>query len=1035
MSGERREIRDERGCSKGVMKIHTDNVSRVLYSTDASAYRERPYGVCFPEKVDDIVSVIRTASQMGLSVIPRCAGTSLAGQVVGSGIVADVSLYMNKIREINPDGKWVRTEPGVVLDELNKELAGYGLFFGPETSTSNRCCMGGMVGNNSCGSHSLVYGSTRDHLLEAKVVLGDGSLAVFSEERAAEIFGLLAGGKEPVTLEEKIYRQLYEMAGDDALLEKINKEFPDKEVKRRNCGYALDLLLNDIRFRQDGRNFNGDAGRAPNLCTILAGSEGTLAFVYELKLNLLPLPPEEKMLLCAHCSSLPDVFRANLIALEHSPEAVELMDSNILELSKGNLSQQKNRFFVKGEPAAILMIEIAADTAEKLESRAVSLEESLMQSALVYHCSKVYGKDISKVWELRKSGLGLLSGMKGDSKPVSVIEDTAVAPSRLPAYMADFAGMLDSLGLNCVYHAHIGTGELHLRPILNIKNPHERKLFREVAYRTALLVKKHKGSLSGEHGDGRLRGEFIPVMYGEEIYGLFKKIKRLWDPHGVFNVGKITDTPPMDTGLRYEAEQEYAVTDISTYFDFDDVKGLFCAVEQCNGSGDCRKSARFAGVLCSAYKADPQERSSTRARANILREILTRGTLDGGREKGTDLFRNDEVYRILDSCLSCKACKSECPSNVDMTRLKAEFLQHRYESRGRFSGKGVLPFWGGVPFRSFMVAHMCCIQRIGSAVTPLYNFFAEWNFSSGILKRILKFSSQRHLPALSRKTLRKLAGQYSRKCNGAASRRVYLFADEFTGYTEAELGLTFIKLLDRLGYEVIIPRHYESGRAALSKGLLKYARKIAVKNVLALKDIITGQTPLVGIEPSCILSFRDEYPSLVAGAVKAGEVPGYSAGDYNSLSKQAAELGKNCLLYDEFIVREIEAGRITGDMFSDASARVWLHGHCHQKAFIGIDLTARMLRLPVNYKVNVIPSGCCGMAGSFGYEREHYRTSMEIGNQILFPAVREAVLKRREAPDDTYIISAPGTSCRQQILDGTGERALHPLVVLWNALK
>lgn len=1037
MSRERGALPVKRGIGAGSVsgmgkiKIFTDTISRILYATDASAYRELPYGVCFPEGPDDIREIVKEASGRGLSVIPRCGGTSLAGQVVGSGIVADVSRYMNKVLEINSSERWVRVEPGVVLDELNRALERYGLFFAPETSTSNRCCIGGMVGNNSCGSHSLVYGSTRDHLLEAKVVLSDGSTAVFSKERAEAM--LREAGKErertETTLEERIYRYLYTLAADDALVERVNGEFPDKEVKRRNCGYALDLVLNDIRAWR--RNETGAV--VPNLCSVLAGSEGTLAFAYELKLNLVPLPPKEKLVLCAHCASLPDVFRANLVALEHGPVAVELMDKHVLELSKGNLSQQKNRFFVQGDPAAILIVELAKEGREELDAAAGELEAALLASGLVYSCSRVYGKDISRVWALRKAGLGLLSGMKGDSKPVSVIEDTAVAPARLPDYMSDFGHMLEELGLECVYHAHIGTGELHLRPVLNIKEAGGRRLFREVAVRTAALVKKHKGSLSGEHGDGRLRGEFIPLMYGDEIYGVMREMKRIWDPEGVFNPGKITDTPPMDSSLRYEVGQRYAAGDIDTYFDFSDVKGLFCAVEQCNGSGDCRKSVQFGGVMCPSFRVGGEERFSTRARANIIREMLTRS--------GGNPFLSSEAYEVLDSCISCKACKSECPSNVDMTRLKAEFLQQRFDARGRGWKRGEMFGRGGVPFRSFMVAHMAGIQRIGSAAPSVYNFFAGWKVSSGILKKVLAFSSERGIPALSRKTLRELAKRYTARMGretGAAGqesrRRVYLFADEFTNYMEAGIGMKFVELLTALGYEVVIPEHVESGRAALSKGLLKVARRLAAKNVQALKDIIHEDTPLVGIEPSCILSFRDEYPALLGGSGKGWK------GD-SSLAAAAAVLGRNCLLYDEFIMREVKAGRITSGMFTASFARIWLHGHCHQKALAGIEASAEMLRLPVNYQVHVIPGGCCGMAGSYGYEKEHYATSMQMGEQVLFPAVRgmerERMEARRKGTDAgcEYIISAPGTSCRQQIWDGTGVKALHPVEVLWGALR
>ncbi|MBP5241638.1 MAG: 4Fe-4S dicluster domain-containing protein, partial [Bacteroidales bacterium] len=577
------------------------------------------------------------------------------------------------------------------------------------------------------------------------------------------------------------------------------------------------------------------------------------------------------------------------------------------------------------------------------------------------------------------------------AKPVSVIEDTAVVPERLPDYMADFGAMLKRLNLSCVYHAHIGTGELHLRPVLNLKEQKDRELFHTVAHETALLVKKHRGSLSGEHGDGRLRGEFIPLMYGKEIYNLFVELKRCWDPADRFNAGKIVNTPPMDSHLRFDKNQSYP--GIKTYFNFDDDKGLFCSIEQCNGSGDCRRDKQFGGTLCPSYKAGKTEFFATRARANILRELLS-------RPQSKRIFDQPEIKEILDYCLACKACKSECPSNVDMTRLKSEILQHCYDVQG-------------TPLRSFMVARMAMVQRLGSLVPDIYNFFAKNRFSSAILKKILKFASQREIPSLSRKTLRRLVRNMQSQNVDYPNGTVYLFADEFTNYMEAELGVTFVKLLNGLGYKVLIPKHKESGRAAISKGVVKLAKKFAQYNVENLCDIITDETPLVGIEPSCILSFRDEYPDLVEKEWK----------------ERAKALAHNALLFDEFIVREMEKGKITARQFDGKSRKIYLHGHCHQKALVGVGKSAEMLRLPVGNEVTVIPSGCCGMAGSFGYEKEHYDFSLQVGEQVLFPAVRKAVAENPEV-----IIAAPGTSCREQIKHGTGRTAYHPIEVMYSCL-
>lgn len=1022
--------------------IHTDPLHRIAYATDASAYREVPQGVTFPENEQDVVYLIEEAKKRHTHLIPRAGGTSIAGQVVGSGIVVDISKHFKKILEINKEERWARVQPGVVLDELNLALESYGLFFSPETSTSNRCCIGGMFGNNSCGSHSLIYGSTRHHVLEARGVLCDGSVEVFKTYTIRELeerFGNYFWESQSNLLIQSIYAQLIRWALDEKTVQSIEENYPDKTLRRRSCGYAIDEVIEDLH--DDSKPLED---RTVNLCKVLAGSEGTLAFITEIKVDLDPLPPKEKMVVCAHCDTLQKSFLGNLVALKHHPSAVELMDRNILELSKQNVEQQKNRFFVQGDPAAILIIELRGETRAEIDAVADQMERALMQNdeQLVYACSRVYGSEISKVWSLRKAGLGLLTGMKGDAKPIGVIEDTAVAPEKLPAYMADFGQMLEKLGLSCVYHAHISTGELHLRPIINIKEAEGLRKFREVAYETALLVKKYKGSLSGEHGDGRLRGEFIQLMYGDEVYTLMQDLKKCWDPEQVFNLHKIVDTLPMDSMLRFEVGQRYAIekelkssalrqaqgpqsSGSCTYYNwkaaFDECKvegatgaktqlhALMCSIEQCNGAGDCRKSNLIGGTLCPAFKVSGDETKATRARANVLREILTRGweseAFTQALNKDKSILKSEELAEVLDSCLACKGCRSECPSNVDMTRLRSEILQHKYDV-------------SGMPLRSFAVSWMATVEQLGHIVWPIYNLFASWNFSSNIIKHIIKFSTERDIPTLSRMTMRKAVKKECRLHHGQATKgKVYLFADEFTNFQEAELGLTFAKLLLRLGYGVEIPRHVESGRAAISKGNLKLAKKFALKNVNLLKDKISGQTPLVGIEPSCILSFRDEYPDLVPA----------------ELRPQAQQLGRNALLFDEFIMREVTEGRINTEDFKTDAVEIWLHGHCHQKALVGTEKTVAALKLLKGATVHVIPSGCCGMAGSFGYEKEHYKTSLAIGEMVLFPTIRKAMDNTNNGVPT--IVSAPGTSCRQQILDGTGVHAVHPIEILYHWVK
>ena len=950
------------------MTLHTDALHRIAYATDASAYREMPQAVAYPANDEDIKELIAEARRRGTHLIPRAGGTSIAGQVVGDGIVVDISRHMNRILKLNTGERWVWVEPGVVRDELNLVLKPHGLFFSPETSTSNRCCIGGMVGNNSCGTHSLVYGSTRHHVLEIRGILSDGT-------------PFTTASRDGSPLLQQIYAQLDSWAADPAARKLIADNFPDPSLRRRSCGYAIDEALSP--------NLNALPGATPqpdavDLCKLICGSEGTLCFITAIKLSLDPLPPQQQMVLCAHCHSLPQSYQANLVALRHNPVAIELMDGKILELCRNNRTQDRNRFFIQGEPAALLIAEF---NGPDMDSHADALESELLAQGLAYHCSRVYGDDIARVWALRKAGLGVLTGVKGDNKPIGVVEDTAVAPERLPQYLDDFQQMMQRLGLECVYYGHISTGELHLRPILNIKEARGRQLFRQVAEETARLVRKHRGSLSGEHGDGRLRGEFIPLMYGQEVYQMMRQVKQCWDPDGVFNMHKIVDAPPMDQSLRYEVGQTYRCPDTD----------LMCRIEQCNGAGDCRKSNTIGGTLCPTFKQSHDELQSTRGRANILREVLTRGLPDG--QDPSPLLQE-----VLYSCLACKGCKGECPSNVDMTRIRAQVLQMLYDRHG-------------TPLRSWMVARMALVERLGHTVRPLYNYLASARWSSTLIKRIVSFAPERAIPPLSRHTMRQLVK--AEKPHTPNGRKVYLFADEFTDLQEAELGLTFARLLTALGYQVVIPRHAESGRAAISKGCLHLASRFARRNVRLLRGLATDDTPLVGIEPSCILTFRDEYPDLVPPALRS----------------DAEQLGRNCLLYDEFIMREVARGHIRADQFSPQSVEIWLHGHCHQKALVGIEKTAAMLRLLPGCRLHIIPSSCCGMAGSFGYEKEHYRTSLAIGEMVLFPTLRKAKpLLDRADKHTPALVAAPGTSCRQQILDGTGIHAVHPVEILYRWL-
>jgi FAD/FMN-containing dehydrogenase/Fe-S oxidoreductase len=957
--------------------LFTDQTFRLLHATDASAYREVPLAVARPKNTEDIRKLIRFARENKTSLIPRTAGTSLAGQVVGNGIVVDVSKYLNKILEINKEEHWIRVEPGVVLDELNMAVAPYGLFFGPETSTANRCMIGGMVGNNACGAHSLIYGSTRDHTISLRTILSDGSEVEFLP-LSPEEFDFKCEGK---SLESEIYRNIRELLSDPVDQEEIRKEYPDPVIKRRNTGYAIDLLLDGYPFSAQGKPFN--------FSILLAGSEGTLAFTTEIKLNLVPLPPKEKMLLCAHFKTLEEALQGNLVALKHKPGAIELMDRFILDCTRDNIGLRKNRFFIQGDPGAILIIEFAGETKDELLEITAKLEQELRLQNLGYHFPIVTGPDIPKVWALRKAGLGVLSNTPGDGKPVSVIEDTAINPEKLPQYIAEFKDILAKYQLECVYHAHVATGELHLRPVLNLKNPVDVEKFRSIATDIAHLVKKFKGSLSGEHGDGRLRGEFIPLMVGEKNYDILKKIKQAWDPEHIFNPGKITGTHPMNTSLRYEPGRDEK--EIKTIFDFSKDGGILRAAEKCNGSGDCRKSELIGGTMCPSYMASRDENTTTRARANILREFLT-------HSDNKNPFSHREIYEVMDLCLSCKGCKSECPSNVDMAKFKAEFLQHYYDEHG-------------IPLRALAIASITRLNRLGSMVPWAYNFMVSQPAISGVMKKILGMAPQRALPTLSPYHFTTWLKNYRQIITHTKeTRQVFLFIDEFTDFNDAHLGIAAVKFLNALGYRVLIKDHMESGRTYLSKGLVRQAKKLAIENVQIFKDIITDEIPLIGIEPSAILSFRDEYPDLVG----------------DDLKEAAVALSENCLLFEEFFMKEVKAGHIQKDQFTATHLKIKLHGHCHQKALSSTGPTKEMLSLPENYTVEEIPSGCCGMAGSFGYEKEHYELSMKVGELVLFPAVRNS--------DKSEIIAAPGTSCRHQIKDGTGREAVHPVEVMYQSL-
>ncbi len=950
-----------------------DETTRRLYATDASSYRQIPLAACYPKNDNDIKLLINFAEENELSLIPRTAGTSLAGQVVGGGIVVDVSRTYTQILEVNKEEKWVRVQPGVIRDELNLHLNPYGLLFGPETSTANRAMIGGMVGNNSCGANSVVYGSTRDHLLEIKAILSDGEEAVFSSLSSQEF-------EEKCSLlddciEGNIYREIKSILGEKGNRELIKSHYPDPVIPRRNTGYALDLLMNSGVFEEGDKPFN--------FCKLIAGSEGTLAFITEIKIGLVDLPPEQVGLVCAHFETVYDSLKATQIALNYNPSAVELMDHHILERTKTSVSQKPNRFFMQGDPKALLVIELKRDSKEEVQREADALINQLKGKNLGYHFPIVWNEDAVKVWALRKAGLGLLSNVPGDPKAVPVIEDTAVKVEDLPEYILELNELLAKYDLNCVHYAHAGSGELHLRPILDLKTEEGNKLFRTVLEEVSVLVKKYKGSLSGEHGDGRLRGEFIPFMIGEENYELLKRVKKSWDPNNIFNPGKIIDTPSMNSSLRFTPGQTTPLYD--TIFDFSETEGIVRAAEQCNGAGDCRKTELTGGTMCPSYMATRNEKHTTRGRANMFREIAGRGE--------ENPFESEQIKEVFDLCLACKGCKAECPSNVDIAKIRAEFL-HQYQKRK------------GISLRTRLISNFNTLNKLAMLAPWSYKLIANGALSR-LFKRIIGFAEKRSMPELNKQTFRSWFVQ-NQKSNFGIERveekgRAYLLADEFTNYNDLEVGKAVVKLLSKLGYKLELASVEDTGRGLFSKGLLGKAQKLVDKNLDLLKNQISRETPLIGIEPSAILSFRDEYIDLATNQIAA------------------KELSKNCFLFEEFLANEIDKDNVTTHQFKPLNKTIKYHGHCHQKALSSLTPLKKVLDLIPQAQVELIPSGCCGMAGSFGYEKEHYDVSMKIGELVLFPAVREL---------EDGIVIASGTSCRHQIKDGTEEKSWHPAELL-----
>lgn len=935
-------------------EVRFDAVSRMLYRTDASIYELEPLGVVVPKDEADVIATVKIAAEQQAAVLPRGGGTSLAGQSVGAAVHVDFSKYMNRILEFDPDERWVRVQPGLVLDELNAYLQPYGLMFAPDVSTSSRANIGGMIGNNSCGAHSIIYGKTIDHVQELKAVLADGSQAVLGPlddeecERRAHWDGL----------EGRIYRAVRRIV--HAHEASIRTGFP--QVMRRVSGYNLDEFI-------DGAPFD--------LSKLVVGSEGTLCAVVEARLNLVELPAH-KGLVAVHFHDLVEAMEANLTALETAPVASELIDKILLDQTKGSLEHAPSRRFLTGDPAALLIVEYYADSKAELDRKLNELEERLNARGMGYAFARaVAAGDQQAIWALRKAGLGLLMGMKGDPKPQPGVEDTCVPVAHLPDYVRRVVALMEELGIEAEYYGHASVGLLHIRPIFSLKDPEGIRLLRQIEESMSDMVREYGGTVSGEHGDGLARSEWIAKMFSPELVAAFVEVKDAFDPQGIMNPGKITRPPRMDEHLRYH--EGYQTAKVETFFSFSEAGGFQEAVEMCSGVGHCRK--KLVGTMCPSYMATLDEEHTTRGRANALRAALSGALPDG--------LQSEEVHRVMDLCLECKACKAECPSSVDMAKLKYEFLAHYHRQHG-------------YPLRSRLFADIARISRLGSALAPLSNWIGRSGFNRWLLDALLGIDRRRHLPAFARQPFSRWFA--SRRPAGGRKGRVVLFNDTFVEYNEPAIGRAATTILERAGYEVVLAEGKVCcGRPLISKGFLERARALAQRNIEVLAPWAEQGVPIIGLEPSCASALSDDYLDLV---------------DH----PQSRRVAEQVVLLEDFLVRAAPL-----DLeFTEAARQILVHGHCHQKALTGTAATMAVLNMPPRFRAEEIPSGCCGMAGSFGYEKEHFEISRAVGQERLFAVLEEAA--------EEVEIAAVGTSCRHQIADFTGRRARHWAEILVEAL-
>jgi FAD/FMN-containing dehydrogenase/Fe-S oxidoreductase len=945
---------EQRLTETGDGEVRFDKLSRVLYSTDASMYQIEPIGVFLPKTRSDVIMAVQLAHELNIPVIPRGGGTGLAGQTVGHALIIDFSKYLNDIIELNVEERWVRVQPGVVLDELNAYLKPHGLHFAPDVATSSRANVGGMISNNSAGAHSVKYGKTIDHVIELEVVLSDGSVCRWGEMDADDVRSRV----EQKNLEGQIFREVIKLARMHR--DEIEERYP--KILRRVGGYNLDAFVD---------------GKPLNMSRMVVGSEGTLVAVTEAKVNLEPLP-KAKALGVIQFGDLIESMRAVAPILETTPAAVELIDKMILDQTKGSIELSKQRSWVEGDPHAILVVEYYGESLEEIEPQLDALEKLMEDQSLGYGFRRgITAEDQNNVWNVRKAGLGLLMGIIGDAKPVAFVEDAAVSPELLPDYIDEFERIVRSHNTVAGYYAHASVGLLHIRPVVNLKSPDGVAKMRSIAEQVRDLVLKYGGSMSGEHGDGLVRSCWNERMFGTQLYNAFRDVKRAFDPDGLLNPGKIVDAPMMTENLRIGPH--YVADEPQTHFDFSSQGGFARAIEMCNGVGQCRK--KLVGTMCPSYMATRDEADTTRGRANALRAAIS-GELDEG-------MSDQAVHDALDLCLECKACKSECPSNVDMAKLKYEFIAQYYEKHGR-------------PFRAWLFGNIETINKVGSLLAPLSNWLSKAAPSRALMEMV-GIASERSLPPFASRTFDRW---FSQRHGLKSDKKIALFADTYLNYNYPAIGESATEIFEAAGYEVILAEKRCCGRPMLTGGMMAEVKQNGAYNVDRLYEYVKDGYDIVGFEPSCVSMLTDDYLDLIPG-------------------EKTRAVADRSYTFESLISKLNQEGSLDVS-FTDHQKTILVHGHCHQKALWGIEPSLDVLNLPPGFSASAIDSACCGMAGSFGFEKEHYDVSLKIGEQRLLSVVREA--------ESNVEIAAAGLSCREQITQTTGRPARHPAELLREAL-